>query len=42
MLETQLRQGTAYRSIRYSTIRKDSHTADPESVIQSRPKRKLI
>jgi hypothetical protein len=30
MLETQLRQGTAYRSIRYSTIRKDSRTADPD------------
>jgi len=42
MLETQQRQGTAYRSIRYSTLRKDSRTADPDEINKPRPKRKIF
>ena len=40
MFET-LRQNSAYRSVRYSTIRKDSHTADNTARLsQFRVKRK--
>jgi len=40
MLET-IRQSTAYRSVRYSTVRKNSHTADRSqrfSEFRSKPK----
>ena len=41
MFET-LRQNTAYRSVRYSTIRKDSYTADkPTRLSQFRVKHKF-
>ena len=41
MFET-VRQNSAYRSVRYSTIRKDNHTADkPHRLSQFRAKPKL-
>jgi hypothetical protein len=39
-IESRGRQQSAYRSVRYSTIRKDSQTADPDQLSQFRIKRR--
>lgn len=39
-MESRGRQQSAYRSVRYSTIRKDSQTADPDQLCQFRIKRR--
>ena len=36
------RQSTPYRSFKYSSVRKDSYTADPSTVTQFRVKRKSM
>lgn len=42
MFEQRERQNSAYRSVRYSTIRKESYTADVDRLSQNRMRKKPL